>query len=1104
MNTSPNPADTPQRHGGLNLVALARPFFGLIILTTGLLSALGAYYLFRMPVNIYPEVAFPRVVVIAQSPGLAVKDVEVAVTRPIEEAVSIVLNVDRIRSKSVRGASELSIDFAPGTDMIQALNDVRARMAEVGAKLPPGTTTLTERQTPSVFPVISFAVTGGKNPSELYDYAYFDLRPRIMSLSDVSYVTVQGGDVREIVVEVEPQALVSAGLSIADVADRLGREHRLRAVGRLDRGTLQFQVLTDTQAADPMDLEDVVLAEKNGQPIRVRDLGRVLVTHEDRLVATRSNGKDCVILTVFRRMGGNILNVSRDLDKILEEARAGAPAGVGFLPVYDEAHFSQEAVANVRDAILIGGALSVVILLMFLKSVRATVIAALSIPLSLIISFVFLYLTGDSLNLMSLGGLAVAIGLIIDDTVVVIENIARHLSEGRAGDAAIDQASKEISGAVVGSTLTTIVVFLPLAFIQGMVGQFFQSLAMALTVSLLVSMVVSLTIVPVLAARFLGGQEMPTSGPIYNLLANRYEGLLKAGLRFPRLAMAAAVLAIVPGWWIVTHLQTGFMPDMDEGSFVLDYEMPVGTSLAQTDRVMRRVEQVLVRTPDIAGYLRRTGAELGFFATEPYTGDVLIVLKPAGQRRPMAEVIEAIRRDLEREVPELPVEFTPSIQNQINNLSGVESPLEVKVFGSDYAELRRLAVEVGKEMESVPGVVDVNTHVRLGNPDIVVRPDSVATARVGLTVMDVEAQLNAALYGQVASLLPEKDRMTKIRVRYPDRVRYDREGLGRLPISLAQAAPAAAAAPVAAAGVGFVALDQLATIRTVRSANELWRENLQPVLNVTASLQGRDLGSACRDIQAKLDAMRFPPGYRAELAGDFRSQQESFRSLLLVLVVSTALIFLLLGFQFRSLTLPILIFMAQPVSLASAMLALWITGTPLNISSFLGAILLIGLDVKNGIILIEYIGQLQAEGVPLREALLRAGRTRFRPILMTSLCTIFGLLPLALGIGAGAQMQQPLAIAVIGGLITNMLLTRLLIPVGYMVLRGGPAPAPAAPSTPARAVVPAPARVLPESSRAAPRPVATPGGNGDGSGAHRGGPAEAPREPAAGAPERRV
>jgi CzcA family heavy metal efflux pump len=1024
---------------GINLVALARPYFGLIVLTTVLLTVLGLVSMRAMPSGIYPEVAFPRIIVIAQSPGLAVKDIEVAVSRPIEEAVSIVLGVIRVRSKSVRGAAELAIDFAPDTDMIQALNDVRARMAEVGAQLPAGTSSITERQTPSVFPIISFVVAGGRNPSSLYDYAFFDLRPRISRIADVSYVTVQGGDIREILVEVDPRALVSAGLSIADIADRLGKEHRLKAVGRLDREALQYQVLADTLATDPIELEDRVIANKNGQAIRLRDLGRVTISHQDRTMAIRANGQNAVALTVFRRLGGNALAVSRDLEAVLADAAKSSPPGVSIVPVYDQGLLVRTAIANVRDAIVIGGLFSVLILLVFLKSLRATLIASLSIPLSLIITFVFLYLMGDTLNLMSLGGLAVAIGLIIDDTVVVIENIARHLAEGQTGDDAVDLASKEISGAVIGSTLTTILVFLPLAFVRGVVGQFFQSLSLALTVALLVSMVVSLTIIPVLAARFLGRRPMPATGPIYNLLADGYESLLRVGLRVPRLAVVLALLAVIPGWWLSQHLQTGFMPDMDEGAFVLDYNMPVGTSLAQTDKVMRRVEDVLLKTPDISGYIRRTGAELGFFATEPYTGDILVSLKPPGERRPVGEIFDALREELDQEVPELETEFVPLVQDQINDLAGVQTPIEVKVFGPEPATLRDLAEQVGKVVEETPGAADVNSHVFLGNPDIVIRPDSVQTARVGLTEMDVENQLNAALYGQVASTIPEADRMTKIRVRYPDRVRFDREHLAQLPISLATATPTHATSgtiSVSAANVGFVPLRQLATIRSVRSPNELWRENQQPVITVSAELGNRDLGSVNRELKDKLANLKFPPGYRWELAGSYRAQQESFASLLAVLIVSAALVFLLLGFQFKSLTLPILIFLAQPVSLASALFALWITGTPLNVSSFMGAILLIGLDVKNGIILIEYIGQLRNEGMPLHEALVRAGRTRFRPILMTSLSTILGLVPLAMGFGPGAQMQQPLAIAVIGGLFMNMLITRLLIPVGYLVLKG--------------------------------------------------------------------
>lgn len=1013
------------------------------MLVTALLIVVGLISVLHMPSGVYPEVAFPRIVIVAQTPGLAVKDVEVTVTRPIEEAITVVLGVTRVRSKSVRGAAEISIDFAPRTEMVQALNDVRAKLGEVAPQLPPETSIISERQTPSVFPIISFAVTGGHDSASLYNYAYYDLRPRISRIADVSYVTVQGGDIREVVVTVDPRSLVAAGLSIADVADRIGKEHHLKAVGRLDRETLQYQVLTNSLVAKPIDLEDLVVAERNSQLIRLDDIARIEISHADRTMAIRANEHDAVALTVFRRLGGDAISVSNQLEAILADAITSAPAGIQIVPIYDQASLVRASLTNVRDAIVIGSALSVLVLLAFLKSWRATLIAALAIPLSLTISFAFLRPLGDTLNLMSLGGLAVAIGLIIDDTVVVIENIVRRLAHGESGDLAVDRASREISGAVIGSTLTSILVFVPLAFVRGVIGQFFQSLSLALAIALLVSMVVSLTIIPVLAARFLAGYQMPPSGRVYNRLADAYERLLTLALCFPLATIAVAILALIPGWWLFQHVESGFMPDMDEGAFVLDYEMPVGTSLIATDSVLRRVERCLTACPDIRGYIRRTGAELGFFATEPYTGDILVSLKPAENRRPMEKICDSLRGQLDKEVPELTTEFVPLVQDQINDLAGVDRPIEVKVFGPDVAQLRDLARQVAKIAEKVPGTTDVNANVRQGNPDIVIRPNSVETERLGITEQEVETQLTAALYGQIAGTLPEQDRMTRIRVRYPDSVRYDRQQLAELPISLAAARPvgstpgnpASQSLPaVSQSSPGFVPLSQVADIVDVRSPNELWRENQQPVITVTADISGRDLGSVNRDLAAQLQKLKFPSGYRWELAGNARSQQETFASLRNVLLASAAIVFLLLAIQFKSLTLPVLVFLAQPLSLTCALFALWITGTPLNVSSFMGAILLVGLDVKNGIILVEYIGQLRRAGHNLHDSLLHAGRTRFRPILMTSLTAIFALLPLAFGAGPGAQMQKPLAIAVIGGLLANMLFTRLFIPAGYELL----------------------------------------------------------------------
>ncbi len=740
----------------------------------------------------------------------------------------------------------------------------------------------------------------------------------------------------------------------------------------------------------------------------------MIVSHEDRTKAIRADGKNAVALTVFRQPGGNALAISSTLNTVLADAKKSTPAGIEITPVYDQGNLVRTAVANVRDAILYGALFSVLILLLFLKSIRATLIASLAIPLSLLISFLFLYLVGDTLNLMSLGGLAIAIGLIIDDTVVVIENISRHLAAGETGDTAVDSASKEISGAVIGSTFTTILVFLPLAFVRGVIGQFFQSLSLALSVSLLVSMVVSLTIIPVLASRFLARRAMPTTGPIYAVFANGYEGLLRAGLRFPRFSVVLALLMVFPVWWLSQNVKTGFMPDMDEGAFVVDYWMPVGTSLSQTDKVARRIEAILLKNEAVAGYIRRTGAELGLYATEPHRGDILVSLKPSGEREKMQEIMDDIEKKIKGSVPELAtLELVPLVRDQINDLSGVDKPIEIKIFGPDFNQIRQLAEKAGQIAEKTPGVGEVKSNVELGNPDIVVRTKSAEAARLGLTQIDVEAQLNAALYGQVATTLPEQDRMTKIRVRYPDKVRYDRKDLGQLPISFLAAAPTAtgpgtnASAPPPGS-LNVVPLENLATIELKRSANEKWRENQQPVITVQGELkEGADLAGVNKALAAQMADISFPPGYRWELAGTYRATQESFSSLLTVMVVASALVFLLLGLQFKSVILPLLIFLAQPISLAAALFALWITNTPLNVSSFMGAILLIGLDVKNGIILIEYIGQLRASGMELHDALLVAGRTRFRPILMTSLTAIFGLVPLALGHGPGADAAAP-------------------------------------------------------------------------------------------------
>jgi multidrug efflux pump subunit AcrB len=1220
----------------LNLASRMRPYFGAVVLTAALLTAGGIYCATLMPSGVYPEVTFPRITVVARVPGLTVANMDVQVTQPLEQAVSTVIGVAQVRSKTIRGGSEITIDYNPGTDMRRAEQLTWNRIGAIRSQLPAETDLTVDQMTPSAFPILSLVLTStDKHPDlrDLRDYAYYQLAPLIKNVPDVLYANVVGGDVREIVVEARPSDLVQHGLSAADLADQIGKAHRLQPVGRIERPPFAFQIIVNNQGETARHIADLVISTKNSQPLRVRDVADVKVKSQDRVLSIGSQGKDAVVITVFRRLGGSTVNVSRDIRALLAKQRL--PANVRAQVVYDQSRFVETAVHNVRDAILIGGLFSILILLAFLRSWRATLISALAIPTTLAITFLFLYWSGETLNLMSLGGLAVAIGLIIDDTVVVIENISRHLApaprggpapgpDGKASAAApvpapassplrqwilravglvlvgvtvwllhlafqwdlaitlvaaaaalvvweivittrpatrreteaVDAASGEITGAVVGSTLTTVLVFVPLAFIVGVYGQFFASLSWSLSIAVLVSMVISLTLIPVFAAKFLAGRPMPPPGRIYNFFANIYERVLGWALAVPWVTLALSLAAVGVGVILVTGipdftqeqekgkppppplfrgLQTGLMPAMDEGAFVVDYWAPSGTPLEDTEKMARKVEEILSKNPDVDAYVRRTGAELGLFATQTSRGDVQVVLRPAEEdplsllrkpvrpelsdkpipelggkrlevkikewgkeaaeknygaefrragaeerermvwkegkaivrqkyrRRPVKKVMDEIEDEIKDNFAEhqFKVELVQIMQDELNDLSGASKPVEVKLFGPEHKELRRLAEEVvGEKLEKNGkgrGIKEVNTGVREGNPDLMIEVDGLQAAKRGLAPDAIERQLRAIFYGQVATQVRESAaRITDVRVRYPDAARFGRSGFDAEQALKNQwiLLPESALTPAGHGASSLppdkdraVLLSSVAHIKRVRTPDEQYRENQQPAIFVTAELNEEEagLGSVVADIHRWMKEVTLPPGYRWDMGGHYIRQQEAFRSLLVVMVVAVLLVFIMLAFQFRSVVLPLLIFLTQPLSLVSGLFALWVTRTPLNVSSYMGAILLIGLDMKNGILLVEYIQQLRAEGMALRPALLAAGRTRFRPILMTSLAAILGLFPLALGIGPGAQMQQPLAIMVIGGLTANMLFTRMVIPVGYLVLErvkewiGGPA-----------------------------------------------------------------
>ncbi len=1133
-----------------NLASYARHYFGAILLSALMLTLGGIYSATRMPSAVYPEVTFSRISVIARKPGFDVPNMQAKVTVPLEEAVATVIGVAQVRSKTIRGASELWLEFNPGVNMVQAEQFTWNRLGTVRSKLPPDVDLAVERMTPSIFPILSLVLTGGDSPAQLRDFAFFNLAPRIKNIPDVLYANVAGGDLREIEVEPRPEALLAAGLSAADLADQIAKVHRLQPVGRIEQPPFAYQVIVNTQSETARDIGSLVVTTKNNQPLLVSELADVRIGRQDRTLSIGYQKKDAVVITVFRSPGGNTINVSQAVHDAIEEMEREhhLPHNIHPTVVYDQATFIRTAVENVRDAILIGGLFSILILLAFLRSWRATLISALAIPTTLAITFLFLHWAGESLNLMSLGGLAVAIGLIIDDTVVVIENIARHLEKKPGGPTGssegldpVGAASREITGAVVGSTLTTVLVFLPLAFIVGVYGQFFASLSWALSIAVLVSMVISLTLIPVFAAKFLAGRPMPPPGPIYRFFAFLYEIVLRSLLRLVEIGLVGSLWVAdwLPGrkLWsagvrlsvlmlfaipplaagmilytgvpdnrppdegkkerppIVSPLKTGLMPAMDEGAFVVDYKAPSGTPLSETEEKARVIEEILSENPDVDAFVRRTGAELGLFATATNRGDIQVVMRPAEDdivsllrkpvRPPFADIekevkdqhldlatpegrayvrnkyrrrsMNEVRKEIEDELDEkfiehqLKRETVPIITDELNDLSGANKPVEVKIFGPDYHKLDELAESVSKKLKELmnknKSIKDIDEAVYAGNPDLEVKIDGVRASRFGLTPEAVERQLNAMFFGQVATQVRESAlRVTDVRVRYPDSYRFGRDRFdpervlnqwllmpeGTLPL------PGLSPSLGHTSGLGrAVPLYALAKIKRKRTTDEQWRENQLPVHYVTAEVdeeEGGDLGAVVRDIRAEMAKIPLEAGYSWKMGGHYIQQKAAFKSFAVVMIVAILLVYIMLVFQFRSVILPLLIFLTQPLSLVSGLFALWITGTPLNVSSYMGAILLIGLDMKNGILLVEYIQQLRKEGMELWPALLLAGRTRFRPILMTSLAAILGLAPLALGIGPGAQMQQPLAIMVIGGITANMLFTRMVIPVGYLVL----------------------------------------------------------------------
>jgi len=978
---------------------------GTVLVMAGLVS------IGRLGSGIYPEIEFPRIVVVARSGDMPPEQMQAAVVRPLEQALAPVLGVRRIRTRIIRGSAEIALQFADGSDMWRALQLTDAAIGRARPDLPADTEIESEKITPADFPILSFNLVGGTSLARR-EAADFIVLPAFSRVPGVGRVEVVGGDPREVEVVLDPSRLAALHLRPSQAAQRVGESLVRRAVGRFDRDRQRVTITVDSVEEGSAMLARTALAPGPNGSIALGDVARIFEGAPDRTRLVHGPEGDSVQISVSRMPGASAPEVVQGIDTLRAALRL--PEGIRMREVYNQGQLIEESIAGIRDAILIGILLTVGVLAFFLRDARAGVLAALSVPATLVVTFLAMELTGQSLNLMSLGGMAVAIGLVIDDAIVVIEAVTRHVEEGMAAREAVAAALGEMTGPVVGTTITTVVVFVPLAFLSGIAGKFFTALAATLAAAVLVSMLFALFILPLLAARWIKAGRGTSPDRVGDALAAGYARGLRGVVGRPLWAWAALVLVLGAAAAIAGRIPSGFLPEMDEGAFVIDYFLPAGTSLDATDAAALRIEASLRGDPSVATWTRRTGAELGpVTATQLNRGDIAVQLKPRSERPEAEEVMSRLRDRLEAEMPGVRIEFVQILEDVLNDLSGNPRPLEVRLLGEDQAVLARLAAEMEKRLDGTPHLVDYYRGVEDEVPLLRYAPDSDAAVRAGLQAADVADDLETALRGSVVGAVPFLDRLVPVRVRFPDELRYDPGALASLPIAL---------------GSAVVPVARLARPATERSASTLYRENLSPAAIASGDIEGGDLGGLVRSVTARLRTLQLPAGYRLEVGGRAESQARAFREILLVLGLGVLVVFAVLVGQFRSAGAAVLVLLTVPPALGGGILFLAVTGVPLNVSSLMGLVLLVGLVVKNGILLVgSALGRIEAGASPA-DALSFAGRRRLRPILMTTLCTVFGLMPLAFSLGAGSELQRPLAVAVIGGLLFSTAATLFLLP----------------------------------------------------------------------------
>jgi multidrug efflux pump subunit AcrB len=1039
-----------------------------IIFLIGILTVIGVYEALTLPVAVFPTTNFPRIIIGVDSGVMPIEQMEVAVTRRLEEAVRTVPGLEDVRSVTSRGSAEINLFFNWKVDMLETLQLVDAAVSRVQSTLPPATQIQTHRLDFSSFPIIGYSLTSDTVPQkDLWELATYEIKPRLNALPGVASVIVQGGQRPEFHVVVDPARMLRAKTSIADILGAINRTNVVDSPGLLNRNHQLFLGLVTAQVHSPEEIGHIVIKHVNNVPVHVQDVGNVEEAREPIYTVVSANGKPALLLSVNRQIDSNTVQVADEVHAEMAAIRPSLPAGVEVRPFYDQSNIVQESIASVRDAIIIGLFLAGLIIWLFLRDWGTAVMTGLVVPVTMVVTFIAMKILGQSFNLMTLGGLAAAVGLVIDDKIVVVENIVLHRDGGEGPLEATASALKELTIPLIGSTLTPIVVFLPLITITGVTGTFFSALAIAMSVSLLTSLVLALVWTSNLSTklirrgqaahetaavhhdaahpmpegfdtdpraaqlrRMMAAEEASLTGGTFGRILTFYERSMRRSLKQPAALIVLCIVLIAASYLCYRALGSDLLPAFDEGGFVLDYVMPPGSALTETNRVLGHIESILRATPEVESTSRRTGLELGLAAvTEPNTGDIAVKLK-ADRRRSVDEVISEVRAKVTSSEPGLDVEFIQVLQDMIGDLTGAPEPVVVKLFSPDPELLATWAPQVAEALQKVSiggrtPIVDVEDGIEktTSGPAVRFTVNPEAADRAGFTAEELGTVAVAMVEGEPATApVMINERPYPLRVRFPPTARGSLEAMSGTMI-------------VSSSG-STATLGSVSTVDELPGQTEIRRENLQRLVEVTARLEGVDMGTGIAAVQQAVADLKLPPSIRVDYGGTYREQQKSFRDLATVLVLAIVLIFLVLLFEFRSFTPPIAILSSAILSTSGVFLALLVTRTTFNVSSFMGLIMVIGIVAKNGILLLDANEKFRAIGFSPEEAIIQAGRRRLRPIVMTALAAVAGMLPLAVAIGAGSQMLQPLAIAVIGGILISMLLSLIVTPaIQYFLTR---------------------------------------------------------------------